>query len=74
MGLQEKTESEFETCACGCGKLTSVKKNTPAEMRGETYVREVGQFSYKCFNRIYGPSKTEEARIIMQLNDLGILI
>ncbi len=66
-------EDEFEICVCGCGSPTGVRKDTPIQMRGN-YVEGVGPLRDKCYQEIYGPSRTEEIRTRLELYNLGIII
>ena len=71
--LEILSEEEFERCVCGCNSLTNVRKNTPISERPH-YIEAAGELSPRCYNEIYGPSRTEEIRARMELDDLGIII
>lgn len=70
MGIQDKTR-DFEICGCGCGRQTTVRKDTPISAR-RFYIEGVGQLRPDCYSEIYGPTNTEDARNRIQLDDAGI--
>ena len=77
MTLPQITEGEFESCVCGCKRPTNVRRDTPVEARGETYVMGVGQLAFSCYKEIYGPSlldRMEDLKARMNFNDAGILV
>ena len=49
-GLENKSK-EFETCVL-CGKLTSVRKDTPLDLRSD-YLEGAGQLCYECPRELY---------------------
>lgn len=72
MSLQNKMESELEICVC-CGKITDVRRDTHIDMR-YNYVEGVGQLLPQCYESIYGPSKAEETRAKLWLQEMGFIL
>ena len=75
MRLENKTE-EFERCACGCGELTNVRKDTPTNKRLH-YIDGVGQLNPSCYERIYGSEerkRREELEAKLWLLNMGIIL
>jgi len=71
MNLQDRTEEEFETCICGCGQMTDVRKDTPIDQRNH-YVEGAGQFLPAHFAELYGSSLNLRVNNMLWLKAMGI--